>query len=449
MGSNRACVIGAGAAGIATAVALASDGVDFDWFEEGRLPGGLWRYKNETGRSAVYDSLITNTSAPNMRLFDYAVPELGEDYLTHRQVTTYLETILDGAGLSDRVQLGTAVTSVEAATEGYAVTMKKGLQERQAYYSHVIVANGRNWAPLIPRWNGEFSGRIVHALDYKTPDILTGKRVVVAGFGNTAADIAVEAASCAERVILATRSGGYLSFRYSKGRPSDQGGESWRNHLPASVRRRLAKLKHSRRNVSAKVRNALEARSEFRSKPPVINDRIAGLIDQDRIHVCHGIAALDGSWIRFANGESAEADVIIAATGYVTSYPFFPAVMLEQNGNFVDRYLRVVPPRAPGLYFVGHAAVQGPVFPVLTEQAHWVAGLIAGKCVLPEGDKLEQMARKDSERNRRISSGVSRGEDTVEAYPYIAALRRAHGLPAVYPLSSQLSSDVVLAGTPG
>ena len=156
----------------------------------------------------------------------------------------------------------------------------------------------------------------------------------------------------------------------------------------------------------------------------MINDRIAGLIDAGKIEVRLGVESVNGSQVFFADGSIAEADVIIAATGYVTSYPFFSPEILKRNGDFRDRYWRVVPPDQPGLYFVGHAAVVGPVFPVLEGQARWVAALLSGKCGLPEAETLRRQARQQSKRNARITTGMSRGEDTVETYPYLAGLPR-------------------------
>ena len=261
--------------------------------------------------------------------------------------------------------------------------------------------------------------------------MLQDQRVVVAGFGNTGADIAVDAASCAREVILSSRGGGFLSFRYSRnGRPADLQRRTWTHHLPRPLRRELARLKLAERGLSPKVVQALEAKAVFRAKPPVINDRIAGLIDSDAIQVRPEIVDFAGSQVRFADGSTAEANVVIAATGFTASFPFFSDDMLQRNAGFRDRYFRVVAPAEPGLYFVGHAAVLGPVWPVIEEQARWVAGLISGACRLPADATLARRASAQSASNVRICRQSARGEDTVETYPYISALKREHGLDA-------------------
>src|ERR1035438_6200364 len=111
------CIVGAGVAGISTASALSRVGVPFDWFDDGSQPGGLWRYENDNGKSAVYASLITNTSAPNMRLFGYEKASLGGRYLRHDETLGYLEWFLESTGLGEFLTPGTAVTSVVRTKE--------------------------------------------------------------------------------------------------------------------------------------------------------------------------------------------------------------------------------------------------------------------------------------------------------------------------------------------
>jgi hypothetical protein len=234
-------------------------------------------------------------------------------------------------------------------------------------------------------------------------------------------------------VILSTRTGGHLSSRYRSGVPADREtggaglGKIVRDRarlLPRPVRNWLAARRLSKRGLSPKVVAALEAGAKFRAKPPIINDRIAGLIDADLVQVRPGIRAFEGGTVRFEDGSAAEADLVIWATGYRTSFPFFSDAMAESNGQFRDRYLRVAAPHQPGLYFVGHAAVIGPVFPVLEAQARAVAAWIGGNCHLPDGDELAREARRESESARKTWPEISRAEDTLETYPYLRLLGR-------------------------
>jgi dimethylaniline monooxygenase (N-oxide forming) len=421
---EKICIIGAGVGGIAVAYALRKAGVAFDWFEGGSQAGGLWRYNNDSGLSAMYSSLITNTSAPQMTLFGYPMPAEKTGYLTHLEVIQYLEAFLDQTGLRRNLTPSTWVNRVVPQAGSFQVNIRNRSGETSTgSYRAVVVANGRSWAPGSPVLRG-FTGCTLHSFNYRTPDIFQDQRVVVAGFGNSGADIACDAALTARRVVLSTRCGGQLLSRYIDGKPRDQHKDrAWFYRLPVPLRRLLGRVLLLRRGLSDKARAALEGRSRFRSKPPVVNDNIAALIDADRITVRSAIAEANGKAIRFADGSQEDFDVLVWATGYSTMFPFFDREVLERNLNFTHRFLRVVAPDEPGLFFVGHAAVVGPVFPVIEQQALWVADLLTGRCTLPTG-KLSAVARQESRSAVRLFPEVGRGEDSVEAYPYIYAVKR-------------------------
>lgn len=421
---NKVCIIGAGVSGIATAYAFAKAAVPFDWFEAGSEAGGLWRYNNDSGLSAVYSSLISNTSAPLMTLFGYPMPSGKSGYLTHAEVVEYLDAFVDQSGLRPRLTSNSWITRVLPEAGHFQVDIRDRSGEiRGTVYRAVVVANGRNWSPDRPQLSG-FTGHTLHAFEYRTPDIFREQRVVVAGFGNSGADIACDAARTARRVVLATRGGGLLLSRYARGKPRDQHkSRSWFYRLPRPLRSQLSRLFLSKSELSAKARAALAGKYRAPSKPPVINDHIAALIDADRIMVRPAIAEADGKTILFAGGAREEFDVLVWATGYKTAYPFFDPEVLARNDNFVDRFQRVVAPREPGLFFVGHAAIVGPVFPVIEQQALWVAELLAGRCPLPV-NALAAKAARESKVAAGMFTGISRGEDAVESYPYVLALRR-------------------------
>ena len=93
---------------------------------------------------------------------------------------------------------------------------------------------------------GEFTGETIHShhyIDPTDPLDLTGKRILVVGIGNSAADIAVELSQKAlqNQVTLSTRSSAWIVPKYSFGLPADK---NFVDHAPrpadvaAVVRRR-------------------------------------------------------------------------------------------------------------------------------------------------------------------------------------------------------------------
>jgi hypothetical protein len=427
MNTDKVCVIGAGAAGIAAANAISRTGLAFDWFEAGSQLGGIWRYDNDNG-SSVYASLITNTSQANMEWFGYRMPGVKNDYLTHQQVLDYVANFAAHANLESKITFSTPVTSVESTQGGnFRVRAESRAGEPFAReYRAVIVAVGCHSTPKWPKIPGLLTTARMHSSEYRTPEVFAGKRVVVAGFGASGVDIACDASDLAKNVTLSTRSGGYVLPRYVGGRPRDESGRPWIALAPIAIRKQLWRIMLLRRAVSPKVRAALESRAAAFAKPAVINDRLADLIDSDRVDVKPGIQRLEGDRVIFTDGSWVPCDLLVCATGYEVAYPVLSSEMAEQNGSFVHRYLRVIPPNQPGLYFVGRISVVGPFFPTLERQAVWVADLLSGRCILPSAVEMRRRAAKETRAASLIFQDAGRHADVVEYYPYLRALNREH-----------------------
>jgi len=427
MKPDKVCIIGAGAAGIATANALARTGVAFDWFELGSKLGGIWRYGNDSG-SSVYASLITNTSQVNMEWFGYRMPKPRNDYLKHEEVLGYLASFAAQANLANKITFSTRVTSVEPLQGGgFGVRVESRSGESFVReYAAVIVAIGCHSIPKWPEIPGISNAAVMHASEYRTPEIFAGKRVVVAGFGASGADIACDAAAVAKSVALSTRSGGYLLPRYIGDKPRDEAKRAWVSLAPRILRQQLWRIMLMRRQVSPKVRAALERRTAPFRKPAVINDRLAELIDTDGIVVTPGIERVEVDRLILSDGSSVDCDLLVCATGYEAAYRFFSSEMAERNGSFVDRYLRVIPPHQPGLYFAGRISVVGPFFPIFERQALWVADLLSGRCGLPSAVKVQRRAVRETKAASTSFPDAGRKSDSVEFYPYLRALNREH-----------------------
>ena len=74
-------------------------------------------------------------------------------------------------------------------------------------YKGILVCNGHHWDRRWPSYPGQFDGETIHSKDYKRPEQLAGKRVLVIGGGNSACDIASEAARVGECSHLSLRRG--------------------------------------------------------------------------------------------------------------------------------------------------------------------------------------------------------------------------------------------------
>ena len=110
-------------------------------------------------------------------------------------------------GVRDRVHLNSRVEQVVKEDEAWRVTLATG---ESAVYRAVVVCNGHHNTPRYPKVEGEFPGPTIHSCDYRRREPYESKRVMVVGFGNSAAQIAVDVSFTARDTILAVRHGAWV-----------------------------------------------------------------------------------------------------------------------------------------------------------------------------------------------------------------------------------------------
>jgi cation diffusion facilitator CzcD-associated flavoprotein CzcO len=243
----QACVIGAGAAGLAAGHALARRGVTFDWFEKGSMVGGLWRIDNDNGAVAAYKTLHLNSSRTRTQYPSFPMPAEWPDYPSHELMALYFESFAEHFDLKRRITFRAEVTSVEPlpgpghpGAHGWAVTTTA---TGRRTYQHVLVANGHHSVPNLPTFPGHFSGKTFHAHDYSDPSVFIDRDVVVVGVGNSGMGPGLR---CGEA-----------------GPPGVPGDPAWRPR-PAQVRLRPADRHHQQRDdgVRAVRRRAAGVRGD-------------------------------------------------------------------------------------------------------------------------------------------------------------------------------------------
>ncbi len=108
-----------------------------------------------------------------------------------------------------------------------------------------MVANGHHWDARWPEppypGQGSFAGEQLHVHNYREPDVLAGKRVLVLGIGNSATDLAVESSRTADATFLAMRRGAWVIPKYMRGRPTDELATDLVTRLPLAVQRTFYK----------------------------------------------------------------------------------------------------------------------------------------------------------------------------------------------------------------
>ena len=148
----------------------------------------------------------------------------------------------------------------------------------------------------------------------------------------------------------------------------------------------------------------------------------------DRVAVKQGISAIEGPFVNFVDGSHEEFDCIIAATGFVTEFPFLPAEIVQATAPTLNLYKRIVMPGWPGLYFVGMINLDTPINFACERQARWIAAIECGGVALPSKDEmLTDIATKRAwvEKTFGTANRHSLQEDSVAYYAELSrALRK-------------------------
>jgi cation diffusion facilitator CzcD-associated flavoprotein CzcO len=397
-----ACVIGAGSSGIAGAKALHERGIPFDCFEKSDRVGGNWVFGNRNGMSSAYRTLHINTSRERMEYSDFPMPKSFPDFPRHDQIAAYFDAYVDHFGFRDRIAFETGVRHARRDDDGvWEVELDTGETRR---YDALLVANGHHWDPRWPEppFPGEFAGRQMHAHEYKDPEEFRDRRVVVLGMGNSAMDLAVDASYVARATYLAARRGAYVIPKYIAGKPIDQPARHGavsallaRPGVPLRVRQRVME-----RTVEAHV-----GRPEDYGLPapdhrvfeahPTVSGRILDRISHGAIEPRPNLAALEGDRVRFADGSTVEADVVVYCTGYRVSFPFFDPGFISAPGNDLPLFRRVFHPDVDNVFFLALLQPLGATMPLAELQGQWLADHLRGEYHLPPREEmLEDMRRE-------------------------------------------------------
>jgi cation diffusion facilitator CzcD-associated flavoprotein CzcO len=411
---------------------LQARGIDFDCFEKGSKTGGNWRYENDNGMSSAYRSLHINTSRRVMAFKSLPMPESYPDYPDHFQMAAYFDEVAERYNLKERIKFNTEVLSVEPVADSageWDVTVKGPDGESTARYGAVIVANGHHWDPRWPEpaFPGaeEFAGEQLHAHEYREPDVLVGKRVLVLGIGNSGVDIAVESSRIADKTFVSTRRGAWVIPKYLNGKPIDEIANSVTGLAPIPVMRTVM-MRSLKVAVGSPTDYGLpKPDHKLLEAHPTVSSEFLPRLGHGDIAAKPNIQAFTGGrTVRFVDGTEEEIDLVIYCTGYKISFPFFDPEVLSAPDNRLPLYRRVASVERPGLYFIGFIQPLGPIMPIAEAQAEWVADLISGRATLPPVAEMREQISEEEAKQRKRFVASKRHTVEVDFYPYLREIRR-------------------------
>jgi cation diffusion facilitator CzcD-associated flavoprotein CzcO len=357
MGSqHHVVVVGAGVAGIASAIALKDAGLRPVVLDQADRVASSWRSR--------YDSLRLNTWRRFSHLPGRPFHKGTPTFPSRDQLIEHIDRHAGEEGLE--LRLGTRVGRIERDDRGWVVHTSTGALRAP----QVIVATGLDEAPIVPDWPGRetFEGDLLHSSEYRNPRPFERKRVLVVGPGSSGMEIAHELAQAgAAKVWLSARTPPNIMLRQGPGPVPGDLIATWLWHLPTAIADRIARfgsrmdfgdlseygLPQPETGVFADVRT--------RGKVPAIVDgEVIEAIKEGRIEVVAAVSALDSTAVELADGTRIEPDAVICATGYLRALE----PLVGHLGVLGERGMpRVIAPRpaAPGLRFAGYVVRPGGI----------------------------------------------------------------------------------------
>src|SRR3954469_3901393 len=308
MRNGAVVVIGAGPAGLATAVQLARRRIPTVVLERGDAVGAAWR-----GR---YDRLRLNSSRWFSQLPGARFDRDAGVFPSRDDMVRYLDAYAERHATD--VRLCTAVERIDRGRGGFVLRTTAG--ERAA--DHVVVATGFQRVAHVPEWPGRerFTGTLLHAAAYRNPAPFRGRDVLVVGPGCSGIEIAYDLACCgAARVRLAVRPPPNTLVRSAAGplfarplarlppRPAD---------AVARAVRRLQVGDLARFGLAEPEEGVMSRNRRLGVVPAIVDKPWIAAIRDGRVEVVGGVETLDETGVLLAGGARIEPDAVIAATGY-------------------------------------------------------------------------------------------------------------------------------------
>ncbi|XP_014879758.1 dimethylaniline monooxygenase [N-oxide-forming] 5-like isoform X4 [Poecilia latipinna] len=433
---QRVAVIGAGPSGLTSVKACLEEGLEPTCFESSDDIGGLWMFKEvpEPSRASIYRSLTINISKEMMCYSDFPIPADYPNYMHHSKILKYFRMYAEHFKILQHIRFQTSVKKVTqrpdfSRTGQWEVVTKTkdGLEERHIFDA-VICCSGHYTYPNLPLKDfpgiETFEGKYFHSWDYKGPEDMHGKRVVVIGIGNSGGDIAVESSKFAEQVFMSTRRGAWVIRQVSdNGVPVDMMYNTRFVHilfqlLPINFFNWFGEKKLNA--MYDHTTYALKPKHRLFSQIPVINDDLPLKILSGSVIIKPNVKEICGSTVLFDDGSTVEkVDTIVFATGYNYGFPYLPNNVLYKSGHRVGLYKHVFPPNLEHttLGVVGFIHALGAIMPQAEMQARWVARVFKGLKKLPSNQTMIKAVDKDTkdiEKNYVVSRLTPLQVDFVE-----------------------------------
>eukprot|EP00405_Crypthecodinium_cohnii_P051466 CAMPEP_0206608228 /NCGR_PEP_ID=MMETSP0325_2-20121206/52839_1 /ASSEMBLY_ACC=CAM_ASM_000347 /TAXON_ID=2866 /ORGANISM="Crypthecodinium cohnii, Strain Seligo" /LENGTH=547 /DNA_ID=CAMNT_0054125829 /DNA_START=272 /DNA_END=1915 /DNA_ORIENTATION=+ len=422
---GKVCIIGGGTTGLLAARCCLDDGLLPTIFERTQRVGGVWRL-DEAPTRVAYDLLYMNSSGRMMSASDYPLPEpLRDVFLGRQDICDYYDAFVEAKGLRPYLHFGCEVTSVKKVADGgwmVQVSQSGGAagREEPEHFDAVFVAAGQFHLPMVPDIPGRdnFRGRVLHSSAYRSSKGLAGKQVLVVGIGNSALDIALEAAVEGAQVTILCRSGALIiPVADYFGHPVDQmlNTRIWQA-MPPKLRGLIfwQLIKGTNERFTSYGLPKPEAGKAMRTSNLKDSVQFGRFLQAGKISFVEGsIKSFEESTVVLTGSKGRlQADEIILCTGYRKRFPYLeptiedPLIRREIDKEerevacHLNAYKLIMHPKEPTLCVLGWVLSYGNESCVGELQARWAISHWIGRAPLPPKEAIERELQTRLRRGR-------------------------------------------------
>ena len=188
------CVVGAGMCGLASLKCMKDVGFSVKCFEKDKFVGGRW---NKQNLNPIARSTVTNLPKSMSCFSDFPLKENLPLYVSADNYADYFQEYAENFELLPLINFEHEVVKVEELNNfgdsnyNWRVHYKhiNGDEVESELFHYLVVSSGYNTTPYIPdkfaTATKNFTGNVMHSIDFKNSEEFKDKKVVVCGLGNT------------------------------------------------------------------------------------------------------------------------------------------------------------------------------------------------------------------------------------------------------------------------
>ncbi len=371
---TQVCIIGAGMAGIGTALALKAQNIDYIVLEKASEVGGVWRENTYPGCACdVPSTFYSYKSIPKHDWSRLFAPQ--------SEIKDYLRSTAIDQGIEPHIRFNHDVISLKWCKTYWRITTKtKTFKAR-----FVVVATGPMHHATIPKIPGieGFKGHVFHSSKWDHSIDFTARRVAVIGSGASAIQFLPIIQKKVAHLTLFQRTAPWVLPKLDKKINSRWQAAMKRIPMIQRVFRRFLNIQFealSKRLNNPKKRRKLEAVAMSNLRRGIKNEKLQRALTPNfaigckrvlqsnhwyralaasNTQVLDGLSKVEGQTLISTSGHSASVDTIIFATGFEVATPQIAKIIVGANGISLwdtwasrpEAYLGTMTHDCPNLFF--------------------------------------------------------------------------------------------------